>query len=107
MLSRHVSRFSNRMPDSGFHRITRAVKWLAFGTGAQRRRVRQEMARISASIFGDFPLSEDRKVWREDTAFLTNYARLSPGNPYSQDRKWTLREFTRLTNNLLGDIAEC
>lgn len=95
------------MPDNGFHRITRAVKWLVFGTEAQRRRVRQEMARISAGFFGDFPLSEDRKVWREDAAFRQHYQRLSPGNPYSQDRKWALREFTRFTNRITGDIAEC
>jgi len=65
------------------------------------------MARFSASLFGDYPLSDDYKYWREDKAFLADYKRLSPGNPYSEDRKWTLREYVRLSNRLEGDLAEC
>jgi O-methyltransferase len=89
------------------YRFARALKWLVAGTPAQRRRVRQEMARVSARLFGDFPLSDDYKTWREDKQFLRDYQRLSPKNPYSQDRKWTLREFVRLSNGLPGDLAEC
>jgi O-methyltransferase len=89
------------------YRFIRALQWLVTGTPAQRRRVRQEMARVSAGLFGDFPLSDDYKVWREDKQFLIDYRRLSPKNPYSQDRKWTLREFVRLSNSLPGDMAEC
>ena len=85
----------------------RALYQLLAGTPAQRRRVRQETARICAGLFGDFPLSDDFKTWREDKVFLTNYTRLSPQNPYSQDRKWTLREFVRMSNGLPGDMAEC
>lgn len=88
-------------------RILRAIHWLTTGTPAQRRRVRQELARLSASLFGDFPLSDDYKYWRDDKSFLADYKRLSPGNPYSQDRKWTLKEYVRLSNRLDGDIAEC
>lgn len=88
-------------------RWLRALWWLLRGTPTQRRRVRLELARMSAALFGDFPLSEDHKVWREDQAFLDDYKRLSPGNPYSQDRKWVLREFARLTDSLPGDLAEC
>ena len=87
-------------------RAFRAAHWLVSGTPAQRRRVRQEMARFSASLFGDYPLSDDYKYWREDKAFLADYKRLSPGNPYSEDRKWTLREYVRLSNRLEGDLAE-
>lgn len=89
------------------YRFVRAIKWLMTGTSAQRRRVRMEMARVSAGLFGDFPLSEDYKVWREDKQFQIDYLRLSPGNPYSQDRKWTVREFVKLSNDLSGDMAEC
>lgn len=88
-------------------RMACAVKWLLSGTPAQKRRVRQELALKSAGIFGDFPISEDYKAWREDKAFLRDYQRLSPGNAYSQDRKWVLREFVRLSNELPGDLAEC
>lgn len=89
------------------YRYARALQWLVTGTPAQRRRVRQEMARVSAGLFGDFPLSDDYKAWREDKQFLLDYRRLSPRNPYSQDRKWMLREFVRLSNELSGDMAEC
>lgn len=95
------------MSSPGLQRVVRAAQWLLFGSAAQRRRVRQEMARSAAGLFGDFPLSDDYKVWREDKAFLADYKRLSPNNPYSQDRKWTLREFVRLSNHLPGDMAEC
>lgn len=88
-------------------RVVRAVRWLLTGTPAQRRRVRQELARMAAALFGDFPLSDDHKSWRDDLVFRADFRRLSPGNPYSEDRKWTLREYARLSNHLDGDIAEC
>lgn len=97
----------NFMIQEKFFRTMRAVRWLVGGTPAQKRRVRQELARASAGIFGDFPISEDHKAWRKDKVFLDDYRRLSPGNAYSQDRKWVLREYVRLSNELPGDLAEC
>jgi hypothetical protein len=88
-------------------RLYRAVKWLIAGTSAQRRRVRQELARIAAATFGDFPISEDHKLWRDDKTFFDDFNRMSPENPYSQDRKWTLREYVKFNNALPGDLAEC
>ena len=88
-------------------RLGRAIKWLIAGNPAQRRRVRQELARVSAAAYGDFPISDDYKLWREDKQFLDDFNRMSPGNPYSQDRKWTLREYVKLSNALPGDLAEC
>jgi len=58
-------------------------------------------------MFGDFPISDDYKLWRDDRQFLDDFNRMSPENPYSQDRKWTLREYVKLSNALPGDIAEC
>ncbi|ADJ29324.1 TylF/MycF/NovP-related O-methyltransferase [Nitrosococcus watsonii] len=83
------------------------MKWIIKGTPAQRRRVRQEFARISASAFGDFPISDDYKLWREDKVFLANFKRLSPQNFYSEDRKYTLREFCKFTQFIPGAMAEC
>lgn len=80
---------------------------MLIGSPAQRRRVRQELARVSAALFGDYPISDDYKLWREDKQFLDDFNRLSPGNPYSQDRKWTLREYVKLSNGLPGELAEC
>lgn len=88
-------------------RLGRAIKWMLTGNPAQRRRVRQELARASAAMFGDFPISDDYKLWREDKQFQDDFNRMSPGNPYSQDRKWTLREYVKLSNALPGDLAEC
>lgn len=88
-------------------RIGRGLWWLLAGSPAQRRRARQEMARMAAGAFGDFPLSDDYKYWRQDKAFLSDYRRLSPNNAFSEDRKWTLREYVRLSNRLDGDLAEC
>ena len=88
-------------------RLLRATGWLLFGNATQRRRVRQELARVAASVFGDFPLSEDHKLWREDRDFLDAYSRLSPENPYSQDRKFLLREYARMARGLPGLMAEC
>lgn len=88
-------------------RILRALRWLAMGTAPQRRRVRHELARIAASLFGDFPISDDYKRWREDRAFLADFRRLSPGNLFTEDRKFMLREFVRFTDGLPGALAEC
>jgi len=88
-------------------RIVKSLYWLVFGNPAKRRRVRQECARIAASMFGDYPISEDCKLWREDKIFLDEYKRLSPASPYSQDRKFVLREFARYTKNIPGCMAEC
>ena len=81
--------------------------WLLFGSAWQRRRARQECARALAGLFGDFPISEDHKLWRTDREFLADYHRLSPRNPYSQDRKYTLRELARFTRRVPGVMAEC
>jgi len=88
-------------------RLGRAIKWLLTGSPAQRRRVRQELARTAAGVFGDFPISDDHKLWRLDQQFFDDFNRISPGNPYSQDRKWVLREYVKLSNDLPGDLAEC
>jgi hypothetical protein len=88
-------------------RILKSIAWLLSRDPFKRRRVRQECARLSASLFGDFPISDDYKLWREDKAFINTYKRLSAGNPYTQDRKFVLREFTKFTNNIPGNIAEC
>jgi hypothetical protein len=88
-------------------RLARALKWLIAGTSAQRRRVRQELARAAAGMFGDFPISDDHKLWRRDKQFFEDFNRISPGNPYSQDRKWVLREYVKFNNRLPGDMAEC
>ncbi len=88
-------------------RIFKAIYWLFFGTTGQRRRVRLELARISASLFGDHYIGEDYKLWLDDREFRENYKKLSPGNPYSADRKFTLREFTRLVKEVPGAMAEC
>lgn len=88
-------------------RILKGLGWLIWGNAAQRRRSRHECARIAASLFGDFPLGEDHKAWRDDDEFLSAYRRLSPGNPYSQERKYLLREFARHTRGIAGEMAEC
>lgn len=88
-------------------RIIKAMAWLCAGTTAQRKRVLQECARVSASVFGDFWISEDNKLWRQDHNFLAQYNDLSPANPYSQDRKFVLREFVRFTQHIPGAMAEC
>lgn len=88
-------------------RIIKALCWLLLGNEAQRQRVRLEGARIAASFFGDFPIGEHHKLWRKDKDFLDNYSRLSPGNPYSQERKFVLREFVKFTKGVAGCMAEC
>ncbi len=88
-------------------RILKATYWLMFGKPEQRRRVRHELARMSASLFGDYYIGEDYKLWREDTEFLKRYRELSPDNPYSQDRKFMLRELVRQVRDIPGSMAEC
>ncbi len=88
-------------------RLLRAVRAALFGNRRERRRLRLELARMSAGLFGDHYLGDDFKLWRRDKQFLTSYARLSPHNPYSQERKYTLREFVRYTGGMEGAMAEC
>jgi O-methyltransferase len=95
------------MPMYSSRRVLKTLYWLFFGGPTKRRRIRQECARIAASLFGDFPISEDHKLWREDKEFLAEYQRLSPDNPYSQDRKFVLRELARFTRDVPGCMAEC
>ena len=84
-----------------------AIRMLVFGDRIQRRRVRQELAGIAAGLFGDFPISDDYKLWREDENFFVHFRRLSPDAPYSAERKYVLREFVRYIADLAGDLAEC
>lgn len=106
-VAREENRRFNVWSMSPVRRALVALQVLFFGTGAEKRRVRQELARISAGIFGDFPIGDDHKLWREDKEFLSEFRRLSPFIPYSEERKYTLREFARYTRGLPGDMAEC
>lgn len=89
------------------NRTFKALRWALFGQPWQRRRVRHECARIAASLFGDYPVSDDYKLWREDRTFIKKFRELSPGNYYSEDRKYTLREWVRFTRPVPGCLAEC
>lgn len=88
-------------------RILKAIHWFLFGNPAQRRRVRLECARIAMSLFGDFSLGDDYKLWLEDKNFRHQFKVLSPISPYSEERKWTLREFARYVLDIPGSMAEC
>ena len=90
-----------------FSRFAKAIRILFVGKPDERRRIRQEAARLSASLFGDFYLGDDYKIWREDQEFIDKFKLLSSHNLYSMERKWTVREFVRWTRDLEGDIAEC
>ena len=92
---------------NSFIRHLKGLLWLIKGTPAQKRRSRLELARISAGLFGDFPLGEDNKVWLKDTEFREMYNLLSPLSPYAMERKWNLREFARYSFNIPGELAEC
>lgn len=87
-------------------RVVKGLAWLCAGGTPRRRRVLQELARISAGAFG-FTISEDYKRWQRDSDFMAAYRRLSPGNPYSAERKFFLREMARLTRTVPGSVAEC
>ena len=62
---------------------------------------------IAVSLFGDFSLGDDYKLWLEDKAFRYKFKELSPISPYSEERKWTLREFARYVIDIPGSMAEC
>jgi len=85
----------------------KSLRWLVVGDKSQRRRVYQELARISANLFGDYYIGDDHKLWRQDKDFIKKFRTLSPHNYYSEERKYTLREFVRFTANVSGDFAEC
>ena len=88
-------------------RYLKAPLWLLSSTPYKRTRVLQEFARLSASAFGDFPVLEADRLWREDREFFRNYKSVAPENPFSEDRNYTLREFIRFTEDVPGDIVEC
>ncbi len=88
-------------------RLLKSARILLNGTPAERRRLRQEGARLSAALFGDYYIGDDHKIWRHDQEFIRKFKSLSPHNYYSMERKWTLREFVRWTAKLDGDLAEC
>lgn len=93
--------------NSIFYTIFKAIRILLIGKPDERRRVRQEAAKISAGFFGDFYIGDDNKLWRDDKTFIKIFKDISPRNLYSMERKWTVREFTHWTRELEGDIAEC
>ena len=99
-----MSTYENRISVKGFVKF---FQMLFSGDQAQRQRLRLEMARICAGFFGDYYLGDDNKLWRQDKDFLSKHPRLSPRHPFSEERKFTLREFVRHTDGLKGDMAEC
>lgn len=95
------------MKQSSLGRLLKAITWIFSSDPAKRRRVRHESARMAAGLFGDFPISDDYKLWLSDHDFRKTFQRLSPHNAYSMDRKFVLREFVRFTASVPGDMAEC
>jgi len=88
-------------------RFYKSINYLLFGNPVQRRRVRLELARVFANCFGDHYIGDDYKIWRQDKNFINKFRKLSPHNYYSEERKYTLREFMRFTAHVPGDLAEC
>jgi len=78
---------------------------LFFGSDIERRIMRQHCARISASMFGNYPFGEDYKLWLEDKEFFANLKRLSNSN-HDHERKYFLRECVKFSPNQ-GSMAEC
>lgn len=39
----------------------------------EKRRVRQELARVCAGVFADYYIGEDHKLWRNDKEFFAHY----------------------------------
>lgn len=79
---------------------------MVIGPPDRRRRAVQELVRIVAAA-GGFYIGDDYKLWRQDRHFLGRFRELSPHNVYSEERKYTLREFARSVRDLDGAIAEC
>lgn len=89
-------------------RFIKGLNWLFWGCPSKRRRVKWEIAYFIISRFGRYYyLGEDYKYWRQDNNFIEKFRELSPHNYSSEERKYTLREFVRLTANVPGDLAEC
>lgn len=88
-------------------RLIRITPRLIKGDKTTWRRLRLELASRTAQIWGNFPVYDDYKMWRQDDDFMKDFAKLSPGNRFSDERKYTLREFARQVSKLEGAIAEC
>lgn len=64
-------------------------------------------ARIINTIYPRMVVTEYGKYFEEDKNFIRYYNSFEWGNYNSFDRKFTLREFLKLTKNLSGDTVEC
>lgn len=103
----------NRLINAGhkfalfLRRVARVLPKLIQGDITTWRRFRLELASRTAHIWGDFPVYDDYKMWRADKVFLNKFNELSPGNRFSDERKYMVREFARYVSNKQGAIAEC
>ncbi len=78
-------------------RIAKGLWWLLAGRPDERRRVRHQLAGMAAAVLAGIPIGDDHKLWWRDEEFRRDFSRLSPGYPYTDERKYLLRELARYT----------
>ena len=62
---------------------------------------------IQREMYPKFVIADHSRVMLDDAQFMRTFARYSDENWTSFERKWNLREFLRLVDELPGHFAEC
>jgi hypothetical protein len=65
------------------------------------------MARLGNMFNPNFHFTEYGQVWRDEAAFEKYYDDLVGDEYHSIDRKYTVKQFLQLINNVEGDTVEC
>ncbi len=93
-------------PDRAAQLFT-ALKW-GLESQSQEFDCYQAAEALATAVYPKYKFSEFGRIFLEDAAFLTYYARfMDPGNWHSLDRKYTLNQLLKLVRHIEGDIAEC
>lgn len=100
-LGRHLDRAQRALE-------RRAVSWYARRVAGDSPERRFELLeRLAGFVYPDHWFSEFGRTWLDDEDFVRWYEREEPNNRRSADRKFTLRELTKLVLDVPGAVAEC
>ena len=89
------------------NQIASGVKAFAEQRGFECSQSYELFYEIGRKLLPRFAINEDARIILDDQQFLEYFEKFAENNYKSFERRWNLKEFLKLVQNVDGDLAEC